>query len=101
MGLALISFLLIFILTGSAGLLVFYRSAVGRRLSNAVPSGSVDMKRSRRLNLAQATSSLTAGIQAFEKVLPRNDKEVSLVQKRLVRAGYRDESSVRIFYGAK
>src|SRR5947209_11162260 len=101
MGLALISFLAIFILTGSVGLLAFYRSGVARRLSTAVSSGSSEVKASRGLGLAQAAHSLKMAIQPFEKVLPKNEKEVSLVQKRLVRGGYRGESSVRIFYGAK
>ena len=34
-------------------------------------------------------------------MLPRSPEEVSVVQKRLIRAGYRKDSYVDIFYGAK
>ena len=40
-------------------------------------------------------------IEPFERVLPRSSNEVSVVQKRLVRAGYREKSCVNVFYGAK
>jgi tight adherence protein C len=49
----------------------------------------------------EAGNSLKAVVQPFEKILPKSPKEVSVVQKRLIRAGYREENQVRIFYGAK
>ena len=33
--------------------------------------------------------------------MPKSEAEVSIVQQRLQRAGYRDESAVKIFYGSK
>jgi tight adherence protein C len=40
-------------------------------------------------------------IERFENVLPRSAAEVSVVTTRLQRAGYRDESAIKIFYGSK
>jgi tight adherence protein C len=40
-------------------------------------------------------------IEHFENVLPKSDAEVSVVTARLQRAGYRDESAVKVFYGSK
>lgn len=40
-------------------------------------------------------------ISPFHKILPRNAAEVSTVQKRLVRAGYRETSWINVFYSAR
>jgi tight adherence protein C len=40
-------------------------------------------------------------VEPFEKVLPKTPQEVSVAQQRLIRAGYRQESHLRIFYGSK
>ena len=37
----------------------------------------------------------------FQKVLPRSAQETSVVQKRLIRAGYRKDTHVNVFYGCK
>jgi tight adherence protein C len=37
----------------------------------------------------------------FEKVVPKSKAEMSVVQQRLVRAGFRNDSAVSLFYGAK
>src|SRR5260370_35496290 len=37
----------------------------------------------------------------LERVLPKSQAEVSVVQQRLIRAGYRKDSAVNLFYGAK
>ncbi len=100
MGLAFVAFTAIFLLIGSAGLLAFYREAVLRRLSQAITPGSEEGWLS-RLRMDRAGTSIKAAIQPFEKVLPKSPQEVSVVQKRLIRAGLREDSHVRIFYGAK
>jgi tight adherence protein C len=40
-------------------------------------------------------------VRPFQKVLPRNPADVSSVQRKLVRAGYREQSYVNIFYSSK
>ena len=37
----------------------------------------------------------------FQNILPRSQAEVSVVRQRLQRAGFRDESADKIFYGTK
>jgi tight adherence protein C len=100
MGLALFSFLAIFLLLGSLGLLLFYRVEMLQRLSSAVSPRS-ERKLSSYLNVDRAGDSLKTIVKPFDKVLPKSQKEVSVIQHRLTRAGYRADGTIRIFYGAK
>jgi tight adherence protein C len=94
------SFFAIFLLVGSIGLLLFYRSQVLQRLSNVVSPGS-ERKLADYLTVDRAGDSLKSFVKPFDKVLPKSQAEVSVVQHRLIRAGYREEGAVRLFYGAK
>jgi tight adherence protein C len=40
-------------------------------------------------------------VERFERVVPKSTAEMSVVQQRLIRAGYRSDSAVKLFYGAK
>ena len=40
-------------------------------------------------------------VEHFEHVMPKSEKEVSVIKQRLIRAGFRSESAVKIFYGCK
>jgi tight adherence protein C len=100
MGLALFTFLVIFILVGSISLLLFYRAAMMQRLS-AVLDTAPEQGWLRWLRPHTASDSIRAIVQPFEKVLPKSPKEVTIIQQRLIRAGYRDDGAVHIFYGAK
>jgi tight adherence protein C len=84
----------------SAGLLVFYRDAVWERLSVVV-----DQRLGPAARLSQFVDRKRSAVEQivlpFQNVLPRNPKDVSVLQKRLIRAGYRQESAVNMFYGAK
>lgn len=99
MGLALSAFAAIFLLISSTGLLIFYRAEMIRRVSAAIESRAQREGWLRRMKVDRA--SIKAVVQPFEKVLPKSPQEVSVTQKRLIRAGYREDSYVRIFYGAK
>ncbi len=100
MGLAVLAFVSIFMLISSAGLLLFYRAGMMQRLSAAIyPPESGNWLS--RLKMNQAGSSLKAVVQPFEKVLPKSPKEVSVTEKRLIRAGYREDAHVRILFGSK
>jgi tight adherence protein C len=101
MALALLTFVAIFLLVASGLLLAFYRDATMRRIASVVSpqqdtAGLVD-----RLLRLRSTSTVESIIQPFQKVIPRSPQEVSVVQKRLIRAGYRRDAYVNIFYGAK
>jgi tight adherence protein C len=49
----------------------------------------------------QAKSSIGSLMESVENLMPKSDKEVSIVLQRLTRAGYRNESAVKVFYGCK
>jgi tight adherence protein C len=40
-------------------------------------------------------------VKPFQRIMPRNSADVSIVQKRLARAGYREPSYINIFYSSK
>ena len=99
MEIAVISFVVIFLLIGSGGLLLFYRQAMLQRISDVVtPRG----QRGDLLSTIQQTGSSLGGmVQRLDRVLPKSQAEVSVIEKRLIRAGYREASAVKVFYGAK
>jgi tight adherence protein C len=100
MGVAAITFFVIFILVGSAGLLVFYREAMVQRLSGLVTPGQ--KKAGVFSTLHQKGASLGSNMMGqLERLVPRSQSELSVVQRRLVRAGYRSDTAVKFFYGAK
>jgi tight adherence protein C len=99
MGIALFSFVVIFLLVGSGGMLLFYRQAMIQRISDVVSS---DPRRTDFLGTIQQTGSSIGGMmERLDRVVPKSEAEKSVVEKRLVRAGYREEGAIRIFYGAK
>lgn len=100
MGLALFSFLAIFLLLGSLGLLLFYRVEMLQRLSSAV-SPRPERKLSSYLSVERAGDSLKTIVKPFDKVLPKSQAEISVLERRLIRAGYREDGTIRLIYGAK
>jgi len=99
MGFAAFSFIVVFLLIASGGLLLFYRQAMLQRISTVVtPRG----KRGALLGTIQQTRfSLGDMVEHLDRVLPKSQEEVTVVEQRLIRAGYRKESAVKLFYGAK
>ena len=99
MGIALLSFLVIFILLASGGMLLFYRQPVVQRISTVVTS------RAEISELSDTPHSKAAWfrgvLQQLERVVPKSQAEMSVVKQRLTRAGFRGESAVKMFYGAK
>ena len=99
MQIAAISFGVMFLLIASGGLLLFYRQAMLQRISTVV---NPQPKRGDLLDTIQQTrSSLGSIVEQLNSLIPKSQAEISVVEKRLVRAGYRNESAVKIFYGAK
>jgi tight adherence protein C len=94
MGFAAITFLVLFLLIASGGLLVFYRAAMLQRISTVVTPRTQFGIGPRRISLGEI-------VQRFDRILPRSQAEASVTQQRLIRAGFRSESGVSIFYGAK
>lgn len=101
MGLAILAFVAAFLLVASCGLLFFYRSSMLDRLSNVVAGKNGGEKRWAGLLKMREGASVENILAPFQNVLPRSAEEVSVVQKRLIRAGYRKPAHVNTFYAAK
>jgi len=100
MTLTLLTFVAVFLLISSAALLMFYRAALLGRLAGVVGRGDRPTGLLARL-LGVRAHSLEQVIDPFQRVLPRSPQEVSVVQKRLMLAGYRKDSYVNFFYSVK
>jgi tight adherence protein C len=96
-----LTFLATFGLTASVGLLVFRRDVVMDRFASLVGTRSKSPGKSLHRLIPRDQSSVETMVKPFQNLLPRSSAEVSVLQKRLIRAGYRDQSAVNIFYGAK
>lgn len=99
MGVAVFAFVVFFLLIASGGLILFYREAMLQRIAavtsqRAKPKGVVS-------SIQQAGLSLTTVVEQFERVLPKNERDLSTARQRLVRAGYRNESSLKLLQGSK
>jgi tight adherence protein C len=99
MGFAAISFVAVFLLIASGGLLLFYREAMIQRISAVIAPG--ERQTSLRGTLEQTGATLSSMVERFERVVPKSNAEVSVLRQRLIRAGYRSDSAVNLFYGAK
>ncbi len=100
MGFAIISFCAVFLLIASGGLLIFYRETIQARIAAAI-NPPVKHQRSLKTTLQDTRTMLGDVVEHFERVVPRSDAEVSVVQTRLISAGLRKDTAVKYFYGAK
>jgi len=98
MGLAIFVFLTAFLLISSIGTLLFYRQTSLRRLSQAVSRDDSGVLRSTAPTPVSRIDKIT---KPFHKLVPRSPEDISTVQKRLIRAGYRESSYLNIFYSSK
>jgi tight adherence protein C len=96
---AIVAFCVVFLLIVSGGLLLFYREAMLQRIAEVI---NPQPKPKSLLTAIQKTGLSIGGVvEHFENVLPKSQAEISVVLQRLQRAGFRDESSVKIFNGSK
>ena len=100
MMLALLSFVAAFLLVASCGALMFYRETMLARLAHVTSRPGVTVSWLARL-LSRRASHMQTIVDPFQRILPRSPQEVSVVQKRLIRAGYREDYYVNLFYGTK
>ena len=99
MGITIATFAVLFLLIASGGLLLFYREAMLQRISEVI---NPNPKPKTLLSQFQESGfSIGNVVTHFDSVLPKSQQEVSVVKQRLIRAGYRKESTVRIFNGCK
>jgi tight adherence protein C len=99
MGFAIFTFCCVFLLLASAGMLLFYRGAMFK----GIASIGMQRKQERSLvaTLQQTGSSLGVVVEKFERVIPKTQAEVGVVQQRMIRAGFRNDSAVNYFYASK
>lgn len=96
---AILAFCAIFILIVSGGLLIFYRETVQQRIAAAInPSAR---QRTLKTRIKDTRVILGDVVNRVERIVPRSDSEVSVVQKRLIQAGLRGETAVKYFYASK
>jgi tight adherence protein C len=99
MGIAIFAFVVVFLLIASGGVLLFYREQMIQRLSAVI---SPETKKQTLMgSIQQSGFSLSSVVEHLEKVIPKSQAEVGVTQQRLIRAGYRSESAINVFYGAK
>jgi tight adherence protein C len=99
MTLVIVAFCVVFLLIASGALLIFYRDALPQRIAEAInPSPK---KRNVMSAIRESGLSIGGVVEHFEHVLPKSQAEISVALQRLTRAGFRNESAVRIFYGYK
>ena len=97
---ALFTFGAVFLLLASIGSLLVYQRGTRRRLARAVAqTAASDFLLAARAERPGAK--LASFVERFQRLLPRSPAEVSVMQKRLIRAGYREKKYVNILYGAK
>jgi tight adherence protein C len=99
MVLVIVSFCVVFLLIASGALLVFYRDALPQRIADAI--NPRPKKRNVMSAIRESGLSIGGVVEHFEQVLPKSQAEISVALQRLTRAGYRNESAVRVFYGYK
>jgi tight adherence protein C len=97
---AILAFLAVFMLLATGGALLFYREVMIQRITEAI---SPKKKESKNISAVIKQTGMSVGqiVERFEHMLPKSDKEVSVVVQRLTMAGYRNEHAVKVFYGAK
>jgi len=101
MGVAVFAFIVIFLLIGSAGLILFYREAMLQRIAS-VTSGRGERKPKGIVSTIHQTGlSLSVVVEQFEKVMPKNERDISSARQKLIRAGFRGESAIKILQGSK
>jgi len=99
MAISIFAFVVAFLLIASGGLLLFYREAMLQRIQEVIHPNT---KPKSLLASFQASGfSIGEVVTHFDSVLPKSQAEVSVAKQRLIRAGFRKESTVKIFYGCK
>ena len=96
---AILAFVAVFVLIGSIGVLMFYREAALDRISQVI---SPRRKQKTLVETFQNTgSSIGNVVKKFENLMPKSEKEISVIKTRMQRAGFRNENAIKVFYGCK
>jgi tight adherence protein C len=99
MGWVVFAFASMFVLIAAGGLILFYREAMIQRISEVInprPKSKGILS-----SIQESGFSLGGVVEHFESVLPKSQAEQSVMKQRLIRAGYREDSAAKTFYGFK
>lgn len=94
------AFVVVFLLIVSGGLLLFYREEMLQRISEAI-NPKPKQQKSLLSTIQQTGLSIGGVVEHFENVIPKSQAEISSVKQKLQSAGYRNESTMKAFYGTK
>jgi tight adherence protein C len=97
---AIAAFVVFFLLVGSGLSLLFYREVLGQRLATVLERRG-ESANSIRSRVREATQSFGVFAGSIQKVVPKSEKELSIIRKRMVRAGFRDDGAVNVLYASK
>jgi tight adherence protein C len=99
MGIIIFTFVVVFGLIVTGGLLLFHREEMLQRISDVI---NPRPKQKTLLSAIQQTGLSIGGvIEHFDNVVPKSQAEVSALKQRLQSAGFRDESAVKIYNGSR
>lgn len=101
MGVAIFAFIVFFLLIASAGLILFYREAMLQRIAAVTSPRVKSGPRGLGGTIHQTGLSLSTIVEQFERVMPKNERDISSSRQKLIRAGYRNESTLKVFQGSK
>jgi len=99
MGWVVFAFASMFVLIAAGGLILFYREAMIQRISEVInprPKSKGILS-----SIQESGFSLGGVVEHFESVLPKSQAEQSVMKQRFIRAGYREDSAAKTFYGFK
>jgi tight adherence protein C len=96
----ILAFCVVFLLIASGGLLLFYREAMLQRISEVINPAAKKPK-SLLETIQQTGISVGGVVEHFDQYLPKTQAEVSITRQRLISAGFRNEATVKMFYGCK
>jgi len=97
---AIVAFAGVFLLFVAGGLMFASKDTMADRVT-AVISPSFQRKDDIKSKLAKTGASFTVFLGFFERLMPRSAGEVTVIQQRLIRAGFREEGAINYFYSSK
>ncbi|MFZ0394251.1 MAG: type II secretion system F family protein [Terracidiphilus sp.] len=98
---AVVAFVSVFVVVASLGVMLFYRETMMQRITAVINERQQKKKGGLAGKLESAQEQLGAVIGKIERVVPKSQSEVSVVQQRLIRAGFRRDSALKAFYASK
>ncbi len=93
------TFVVVFGLIVSAGLLLFHREEMLQRISDVI--NPRPKPKSLMSAIQQTGLSIGGVIEHFDNIVPKSQAEVSVLKRRLQSAGFREESAVKVYNGSR